>query len=101
MPTEPVRWLYEVQGEQRGRLISSSKPIPAEDTEQPPHRQAANYYREVAASKSGEFLVTMEHPKRSAPKPLVVEITKWGATVRKVIVSGAAAVTTHRSPRAG
>ena len=101
VPTEPVRWLYEVQGQQRGRLISSSKPISTEDTEQPPHHQAANYYREVAASKSGELLVTMEHPKRSAPKPLVVEITKWGATVRKVIVSGAAAVTTHRSPRAG
>ena len=101
VPTGPVRWLYEVQGQQRGRLISSSKPIPTEDTEQPPHRQAASYYREVATCKSGEFLVTMEHPKRSAPKPLVVEITKWGATVRKVIGSGAAAVTTHRSPRAG
>ena len=101
VPTEPVGWLYEVQGQQRGRLISSSKPIPTGDTEQPPHRQAASYYREVAGSKSGEFLVTMEHPRRGAPKPLVVEITKWGVTVRKVIGSGAAAVTTHRSPRAG
>lgn len=100
-PTSRVRWLYEIQGQSRGRLISTSNPIPADDTEQPPHRQAANYYREVAASKNGEFLVTMEHPKRSAPKPLVIEITNRGATVRKVIGSGAAIVTTRRSPRAG
>ncbi len=100
-PTVPVRWLYETQGQERGRLISASKPIPVEDVEQPPHRQAAEYYREVARIKSGEFLVTMEHPKRRAPKPLVVEIGGQGATVRKVIPRGAASVITQRSPRAG
>ena len=50
------------RGQHRARAVSTSKPIPAADTEQPPHRQAANYYRGVVATKSGEFLVTMEHP---------------------------------------
>ena len=100
-PTGLVKWLYETQGRPRSRLISTSNPIPKKDTEQPPHRQAANYYRDVAANKSGEYLVTMEHPKRSAPEPLVVKIRRSGAAVRKVIASGAATVITHRSPRAG
>ena len=100
-PTPRVKWLYENQGQRLARAISTSNPIPAEDTEQPPHRQAASYYRGMVAAKSGEFLVTMEYPNRSAPKPLVVEITNRGATVRKMITSGAAAVTTRPSPRAG
>ena len=100
-PTPRVKWLYENQGQHRGRAVSTSKPIPAVDTEQPPHRQAANYYRGMVATKNGEFLVTMEHPTQSAPKPLVVEITERGATVRKIIVGGAATVTTRPSPRAG
>ena len=100
-PTSQVKWLYETQGKLRGRLISTSNPIPMEDTEQPPHRQAANYYREVAKSKLGEFLVTMEHPNPNAPEPLVVQINEWGAIVCKIVGSGAASVVTHQSPRAG
>lgn len=100
-PTDDVRWLYESQGQRRARVISTSEPIPSRDTEQPPHRQAANYYRRIVAAKRGEFLVTMEHPRVSAPKPLVVEISRRGALVRKGIVTGAAAVVTHASPRAG
>ena len=100
-PTNQVKWLYETQGSLRGRLISTSNSIPTEDTQQPPHLQAANYYREVVTSKYGEFLVTMEHPKPNAPKPLVVEISQWGPIVRKIFASGAASVTTHRSHRAG
>ena len=100
-PTPQVKWLYEDQGQHRARAVSTSKPIPAVDTEQPPHRQAAKYYRGVVATKSGEFLVTMEHPTQRAPKPLVVEITRRGAAVRKAIMGGAATVTTRPSPRAG
>ncbi len=100
-PTSLVKWLYETQGSLRGSLISTSNPIPMEDTEQPPHRQAANYYRGVVRSKFGEFLVTMEHPIHNAPGPLVVEISESGATVRKIIGSGAASVITHPSSRAG
>ena len=101
VPTSRVKWLYENQGHQRARVVSTSKPIPAEDTEQPPHRQAANYYRGVVTAKNGEFLVTMEHPTQRAPKPLLIEITKRGAMIRKTIVGGAATITTRPSPRAG
>ena len=100
-PTDEVRWLYESQGQRLGRVVSTSEPIPADDTEQPPHRQAANYYREMLAEKRGEFLVTMEHPKTSAPEPLTIEISGHGAAVRKTIIAGAATVLTRPSPRAG
>lgn len=100
-PTRRVKWLYETKGSQQGRLISTSNPIPAEDTEQPPHRQAAKYYRKVATRKSGEFLVTMEYPNHNAPEPLVVVINERGATVRKIIGSGVSGIITHQSPRAG
>lgn len=100
-PTRLVKWLYETQGSPQSRLISTSNPIPVKDTDQPPHQQAANYYGEVAKNKSGEFLVTMQHPNRNAPKPLVVEVSEWGAIVRKIIGTGAASVITHQSLRAG
>ena len=100
-PTANVKWLYEEQGQKRGRVISTSKPIPADDTEQPPHRQAANYYREMVAGKAGEFLVTMEHPKKSSPEPLVIEISGRGAAVKKAITGGGAAAISRPSPRAG
>ena len=66
-----------------------------------PHRQAANYYREVASDKDGEFVVTMEHPKVSSPKPVVVEISGLGAKLKKTQLVGSAAVTSVAAPRAG
>ncbi|MDA7978968.1 MAG: hypothetical protein MPJ50_09395 [Pirellulales bacterium] len=105
-PVEDVEWLFETQGQEGCIIVSSSKPIPSKGTEadkdkQPPHRQAANYYREVASDKDGEFIVTMEHPKVSAPKPVVVEITGLGAKLKKTQVVGSAAVTSVAAPRAG
>lgn len=100
-PTANVRWLYENQGQRCGRVISTSKPIPAYDSEQPPHRQAANYYREMVTGKAGEFLVTMEHPKKSLPEPLVIEISGRGAAIKKAITGGGAAAISRPSPRAG
>ena len=55
----------------------------------PPHRQAANYYRNVADGLNGEFKVTMEHPKVSKPEPLIITIDKAGGTVKKAFVGGA------------
>lgn len=105
-PTEEVDWLFRDQGQKNGILISTSKPIPrkgtAEDDDvQPPHRQAANYYRAIEKDKDGDFVVTMEHPKTSAPKPLVIEIDRWGATVKKEVVVGAVAAASAPAPRAG
>ena len=62
-PVPNVEWLWEKQGQQGAMMISSSKPIPlpgtAEDKDvQPPHRQAANYYRDVLEKLDGEGLIT-------------------------------------------
>jgi hypothetical protein len=105
-PVKNVKWLYETQGQRGGYIISTSKPIPskgsdADKGDQPPHRQAANYYRQVANDKDGEFKVTMEHPDTTSPKPIKIEITSFGATLLKRQIVGAAAATTVHAPRAG
>lgn len=101
IPTDDVKWLYEEQGESSGLLISTSKTIPEEDTTQPPHRQAAVYYQDVANRLDGEFLVTMNEPKPSHPKPIVIEITGSGYKRKKSILSPATVITTSKSLRAG
>jgi hypothetical protein len=107
VPIVELKWLFELQGKERSRLISSSKPIPvkgsAEDQDSnPPHRQAANYYRDIATQKSGEFIVTMENPSESEPKPLIVEIdTDNCAKVIKRALSSAAIIGSSTAPRAG
>ena len=81
-PVEEVAWLFEDQGHAGGLIVSTSDPIPSnDDCDQPPHRQAARYYQEVADGKDGEFKVTMEHPKTSDPKPLVIDITAEGPKI--------------------
>lgn len=100
-PVEQVKWLFEDQGQKGGIIVSTSDPIPIGDTTQPPHKQAAKYYREVADDKDGEFRVTMEHPKESDPKPMVIEITASGAEVQKKLSAGAAAAVAVSTPRAG
>ena len=82
-PVPEVAWLFEQQGAVRSIAVSTSDPIPEGDTDQPPHRQAAAYYRAVSANHSGEFLVTMEHPTDRSPTPLVVVIDRLGVRVWK------------------
>ncbi|WP_068438269.1 hypothetical protein [Magnetospirillum sp. XM-1] len=100
-PQEAVLRFFEAYGQDGIVLVSTSKPIPVNDDDvQPPHRQAAAYYKAVAAAKRGQFRVTMEHPKESAPKPLVVEITAQKAKVASV-PAGATAIISAPAPRAG
>ncbi|MBL8645545.1 MAG: hypothetical protein JNK21_16555, partial [Rhodospirillaceae bacterium] len=66
----------------------------------PPHRQAANYYKDVVKELRGEFLVTMEEPKTWAPKPIEIEITGMGFK-RILSTAGAAAAAAVIPPRAG
>lgn len=100
-PEERIKWLYEEQSQPSALLVSTSCPIPGnDDSDQPPHRQAANYYRRVARDCSGQFLVTMEHPSRSKPKPLEIDIGSKGYSVIKS-VGGSAALLTSAAPRAG
>lgn len=101
-PVDEVKWLFETQGHTGAIIISTSKPIPGDGSDdQPPHRQAAAYYKRIMREKGGEFKVTMEHPKTSAPKPLVIKIEAGGAAVEKRIASGVTAILSNPAPRAG
>jgi hypothetical protein len=105
-PVKGVKWLYEDNGLNKCRLISSSKPIPEKDTEedkdsQPPHRQAAAYYKDVAEHHKGEFLVTMEEPSKTSPKPIIIEINSKKARVVKAGAWGGSIAVSKPAPRAG
>lgn len=100
-PDPLVAELYETYGQLKPRLVSTSWPIPNNDDDQPPHRQAANYYKRIARQKSGEYAVTMEHPSVTAPAPMVIEIDWRGAAIKRSGGTvGAIAVSTP-APRAG
>lgn len=105
-PVDDVAWLFEDQLQRGAIIVSSSWPIPNEgseedDSSQPPHRQAANYYKRIVCDKDGEFKVTMEHPRESAPRQLIIEVDRWKARVKKSQSIGAAALTPVSAPRAG
>lgn len=100
-PLDRIRWLYEEQAQDGALLISTSAPIPKDDeSDQPPHRQAANYYKGVAQIVDGQYLVTMEFPSESKPKPLEVEIGGKGAEIVKS-AGGSASIISSAAPRAG
>jgi hypothetical protein len=62
-------------------IVSSSCPIPPKDVEgnNPPHRKAADRYREII--DSGNFLCTMEWPTKDAPSPVVFGVGATGAQI--------------------
>lgn len=99
-PDETVASLYEEYSNDNPLIISSSRRIRNEDSD-PPNLQAANYYKEVVSAKSGEFRVTMEHPTKSSPSPLIIKITGGGYEIEKVPVTGVGPIVTQRSERAG
>ena len=100
-PVENVRWLL-AQCQVGGTAVSSSDPIPHEDTNDPPHRQAAATYRQAVKDNIGhKFVVTMEQPSRTRPKVLEVEIGARGVLLKQAGAVGVAAVTSSRPPRAG
>ena len=99
-PVSKVEWLFE-QGQEKAILVSTSDPIPTTNTTRPPHRQAANYYKDVAEDIDGEFKVTMEHPKESAPEPLIITIDSSKATIVEQSISAATLITSQTAPRAG
>lgn len=100
-PVDAVQWLLD-QGQVGCILISSSDPIPNEDTNNPPHRQAARTYRDTIKKNNGDrFEVTMEHPNSTKPKPIEIKIGRDGAKLIKLGLLGAPFVTSKPSPRAG
>lgn len=106
-PVDQVRELYEEHRLDGGIIVSTSWPIPAKGSKEdkntdPPHRQAANYYKkDVVDDPADEFLVTMEQPNKTAPKPIEIEIDSSKATVRKRAAIAGAAAYASRTPRAG
>lgn len=104
-PVDQLKWLFEDQGESSGYVVSSSKPIPTKGSEedddiQPPHRQAANYYKQDVVNKN-HLLVTMEQPNKSNPKPIVLKIGRRGAALKAFGAPAAAMLTGGAAPRAG
>lgn len=101
-PKSEIAWLYEDQGQNRAILVASCDPIPEDDaSDQPPHRQAAAYYQEVAEALDGTFVVTMEHPSERKPEPLVIEIGRAGAELKRMRMTSTVAITSRPAPRAG
>jgi hypothetical protein len=102
-PVDAVRRLFEEYGKQDAKVIATCAPIPSEDSIQPPHRQAASYYRGLAKKLGDgfEFKVTMEHPSVNCPEPLVIQIDGSGAAIKKRNPSSAASIVSRPAPRAG
>ena len=106
VPAANVERLFEDYGRPRSYVVSTSKPIPLPNTPedkdvQPPHRDAADYYKRVARGHGGSFVVTMEHPSETTPRPMTFHLDEYGVTLKKVRSSGAAGVVTVPAPRAG
>lgn len=100
-PDPDVDRLFTDYGQVGGIIVSTSDPIPSEDTTQPPHRQAAAYYRDVASGLTGEYVVTMEHPTAVRPAPLVVTIDSGGATIKRSFPGGVGPIVFTPALRAG
>lgn len=63
--------------------------------------QTATRFAYTLLAKDGEFKVTMEHPTKSAPAPLVIVIDNLGARVEKRNFSSGISVIGVSAPRAG
>lgn len=103
VPVDEVDYLFN-QAQNGAILISPSKKIPDADTPQPPHFQAAAYYKHVADRVNGQFVVTMDWPRgTSKPTPVVILTTVGGFHVQKDAskVAGIPVIISHSSPRFG
>ena len=60
-------------------VVASSQPIPSSDSDgaNPPHKMAADRYKEYAE----RFICTMEWPSVDAPSPVVLAIDSTGANI--------------------
>jgi hypothetical protein len=93
-------------GKNEAYIVSCSKPVPddkqAYNDIQPPHIQARKAYESHLKQINGRsFLVTMEEPNATSPKPIVFEITGNGVAKVSNVIAGAAAIITSSPSRAG
>lgn len=96
-PIEEVKRLFEKHGQKGGRIVSSSNPIDSPNP--PPHKEAADYYKGVV--DEGNFHVTMEHPSKKNPEPIVIDITDCGLDKNESELAAGAAILASPSPRFG
>lgn len=106
--TIPYKKIEEMfyNGSNNCYIISPSDPIPSFDTIQPPHKQAATFYREIAKyfGSRDNFIVTMEWPPKSKnPRPIVIETTsnKFKLKQDSSLIGGVTVVVNNPSPRLG
>ncbi len=99
-PKENVDWIFN-QANPGAKIVATSDPIPCGDTDQPPHRQAANYYKDLMKNFDGEFIVTMEFPKVSKPEPIELTFEESGMTLIKSSYGAGPYISSKKSPRAG
>ncbi len=99
-PTAEFEWLLN-QGATRSVMVSSSREIPEETTDQPPHVETYRRYKETADGVDADLVVTMENPSKRQPKRTVITIGGDGPTAEKEAFGAGVAITTTRSPRVG
>lgn len=95
---EEVKYLFEECSRDGCLIVSPSWDIPLKGTKedddvQPPHRQAANHHKRVTTTRNGEFIVTMETPNKSKPKPFRVDVTSYGVALSYITASAVSAAT--------
>ncbi|MFW8589711.1 hypothetical protein ACOI22_02800 [Glaciecola sp. 2405UD65-10] len=105
IPTDEVKRLL-LSGKPNGYILSSSHPIGRDDAAyesiQPPHVQAKNTYLDIVDEIKGrKFLVTMEEPNNTCPKPTTFEISAYGLSLVKSTVAAATLAAAASPARAG
>ncbi|MGU3422525.1 hypothetical protein [Methylobacterium sp. D54C] len=79
VPVPEVGFLFESCAMPGCIMVSTSRSIPSNDLDvQPPHRQAAAYYKEIVRARGGRFEVTMDHSPPRDPQPCKVVIDEQG-----------------------
>ena len=99
-PTYEFEWLLS-QGAVRAIMISSSREIPGETNDQPPHVETYRRYKETADALDADLMVTMENPSKRQPKRTIITLDGNGPTLAKEAFGAGIAVTSTRSPRVG
>lgn len=106
--TEPKSLVKELLlwGRRDAYIVSCSNPVwdmsESYSQVQPPHIQARKAYEHYLRQVGGrKFLVTMEEPTASKPKPIVFEVGGGGIVWKRSDVSGAPAIVSSQPPRAG
>lgn len=95
-PTDNVKKLFEEYGREGSIIVSSSCPIDEDpDSDQPPHQEAADYYKSVAEKHKGQFIVTMEHPSKDSPDVLELEFNEDKIEVHKEFKIAPAFIKAH------